>query len=196
MNEATVTVHQAIKSGINYIDTAPSYGDSEYNLGLILQDVPRSAFYIATKVGRYAAKKGFDYDYSAERTRDSVLNSLKLLKLDYLDVVQVNSTVSLVFHCIILLMNHPLLFKIHDVEFAENLDVIINECLPTLEQLVREGKLRYIGVSGYPLNILRQCIERAPGRFQVFNQNILLFLILSSVLKTDGRIEQIRPNKG
>lgn len=90
MNEATKTVHHALKSGINYIDTAPSYGDSEYNLGHILKDVPRSAYYIATKVGRYTAKKGFDYDYSAERTRRSVLNSLELLQLDYLDVVQVN----------------------------------------------------------------------------------------------------------
>lgn len=58
-------------------------------------------------------------------------------------------------------------FQIHDVEFAANLDEVINETLPALEQVVKQGKARYIGVTGYPLDILKEAISRAPGRFQV-----------------------------
>lgn len=57
--------------------------------------------------------------------------------------------------------------QIHDVEFAETLDPVINEALPTLEALVKEGKVRFIGVTGYPLNVLKEAILRAPGRFDV-----------------------------
>lgn len=58
-------------------------------------------------------------------------------------------------------------FQIHDVEFAESLDEIVNETLPALEQVVKQGKARYIGVTGYPLAPLKETISRAPGRFQV-----------------------------
>lgn len=137
-------VHLALKSGINYIDTAPFYGQgrSEEILGLALKDVPRKSYYIATKVGRYGMDYENMFDYSAKKTRQSVEKSLSLLGVDYIDVVQ-----------------------IHDIEFPSSLDVIINETLPTLEALKAEGKLRYIGVSAYPIDILKEIISRTPGRF-------------------------------
>lgn len=55
----------------------------------------------------------------------------------------------------------------HDVEFATSLDPVINEALPALEELVKEGKCKFIGVTGYPLNVLKEAILRAPGRFDV-----------------------------
>lgn len=55
----------------------------------------------------------------------------------------------------------------HDVEFSETLDPVINEALPALEELRTEGKIRFIGVTGYPLNVLKQAILRAPGRLDV-----------------------------
>lgn len=62
----------------------------------------------------------------------------------------------------------PATFQIHDIEFANSLDQIINETLPTLEEIVKEGKARFIGVTGYPLKILKEAILRAPGRFNVW----------------------------
>jgi len=49
--ESIKVVHHAIKSGINYIDVAPWYGHgkAETVLGKALKDVPRKAYYIATK---------------------------------------------------------------------------------------------------------------------------------------------------
>lgn len=58
-------------------------------------------------------------------------------------------------------------FQIHDIEFAANLDEVLNETLPAVEQVVKQGKARYIGVTGYPLDNLKELISRAPGRFQV-----------------------------
>ena len=80
-----------IKAGINYIDTAPWYGQgrSEEVLGAALADVPRGAYYLATKVGRYDLETAGMFDFSAERVRRSVLESLARLRLDYIDLIQV-----------------------------------------------------------------------------------------------------------
>ncbi|EDV30247.1 uncharacterized protein Dana_GF23185 [Drosophila ananassae] len=144
LEEGIKTVHEALKSGINYIDTAPWYGHgrSEEVLGQALKDIPRESYYIATKVCRYEPEYEKMFDFSAKKTRESVEKSLRRLGLDYVDVIQ-----------------------IHDIEFAENLDIVINETLPTLEQLVKEGKARFIGVSAYPISILKECLTRAAGRF-------------------------------
>uniref|UniRef100_A0A182TFY4 NADP-dependent oxidoreductase domain-containing protein n=1 Tax=Anopheles melas TaxID=34690 RepID=A0A182TFY4_9DIPT len=142
--KALEAVKHAVQRGINYIDTAPYYGQgrSEKVLGRALRAIPRAAYYVATKVSRYEREYDGMFDYSAQKTRQSVERSLQLLGLDYLDVVQ-----------------------IHDVEFAPNLDIVLNETLPTLETLRAEGKLRFIGVSAYPLGVLREIITKAPGRF-------------------------------
>ncbi|XP_055377482.1 uncharacterized protein LOC129609538 isoform X2 [Condylostylus longicornis] len=145
-NDAIETIHEALKSGINYIDTAPYYGnrESEKFYGKALKNVPRKAYYIATKVGRYEPDYKKMFDFSAKRTRESVELSLKCLNLDYVDVIQ-----------------------IHDIEFAENLDIILNECLPELEKVVKEGKARFVGVTGYPLKTLKEIILAAPGKFDM-----------------------------
>lgn len=53
------------------------------------------------------------------------------------------------------------------MEFAESLDTVIYEALPELEKIVKEGKARFIGVTGYPLKVLKEAISLAPGRFDV-----------------------------
>lgn len=146
-DEAIRSIHHAIKSGINYIDTAPYYGQgrSEKIIGKALKGIPRQAYYIATKVGRYDLGSYEDqFDFSAERTKRSIDTSLGYLGLDYVDVLQ-----------------------IHDVEFAENLDVILNETLPAVEEARKQGKTKFIGFSGYPLNVLKEMALKAPGRFDV-----------------------------
>uniref|UniRef100_A0A336MHC6 CSON015539 protein n=1 Tax=Culicoides sonorensis TaxID=179676 RepID=A0A336MHC6_CULSO len=143
--EGIAAVHEALKKGINYIDTAPYYGQgrSEEVLGKALKGIPRKAYYIATKVGRYDPPDTYtQFDYSAKKTRESIEKSLKLLGVDYVDVV-----------------------TIHDVEFEEDLTPVLEECLPTLEALRTEGKIKFIGVSAYPLSRLREVMEKVPGRF-------------------------------
>lgn len=88
---AIETIRLAIRSGINYIDTAPYYGQgrSEQIIGKALKGVPREAYYIATKVGRYEVAPKKQFDFSAEKTLKSVDVSLSYLGLDYVDIVQV-----------------------------------------------------------------------------------------------------------
>ena len=84
-------VQEVVKAGINYIDTAPWYGQgrSEEVLGAALAEVPRGAYYLATKVGRYDLETAGMFDFSAERVRRSVMESLARLRLDYIDLIQV-----------------------------------------------------------------------------------------------------------
>lgn len=146
-DEAIRSIHHALKSGVNYIDTAPFYGQgrSEKIIGKALKGIPRKAYYIATKVGRYGlGSYENQFDFSAKRTLASIDTSLGYLGLDYVDVLQ-----------------------IHDVEFAENLNVIVDETLPAVEEARKQGKTRFIGFSGYPLNVLKETVLKAPGRFDV-----------------------------
>ena len=53
-------------------------------------------------------------------------------------------------------------FQIHDVEFCASVDQLVNHTLPTLQKFKREGKAKYIGITGYTPKILKKIIERAP----------------------------------
>ena len=86
-DEAIEAVHRAITLGINYLDTAPLYGESERRVGLALADGWREKIYLATKTGTHPQWRG---DFSASGTRRSVENSLRLLDTDYLDVCLVH----------------------------------------------------------------------------------------------------------
>ncbi|XP_044751205.1 L-galactose dehydrogenase-like [Coccinella septempunctata] len=140
LEECRLLVRESLESGINYIDTGPWYGHgtAEKILGQCLRDIPRQAYYIGSKVGRYEADPKFMFDFSAEKTRESVKKSLETLGVGYIDVMQV-----------------------HDCEFASSLDIILNETLPTLQEFVNEGKIRFIGITGYPNSILKEVIERS-----------------------------------
>lgn len=142
--EGILMVQEAIRSGINYIDTAPFYGQSEVLLGQALKDVPREAYYIATKVARYGLDPKNMFDYSADKARESVKRSLERLQLDRVDILQV-----------------------HDVDAAPNLDIVLNETIPVLEEYVQAGKARFIGVTAYDVDVLKECAERGKGRIQV-----------------------------
>ncbi|XP_075749065.1 uncharacterized protein LOC119178032 isoform X14 [Rhipicephalus microplus] len=108
---------------------------------LALEGISRDSFYVATKVGRYELDCERMFDFSGSRTLKSVQEGLRKMKLNYFDVVQV-----------------------HDIEFAPSIDVVINETLPALESLRQAGIIHYIGVTGYPLNTLKEVVERSVVR--------------------------------
>lgn len=135
------SVHYAIDRGINYIDTAYWYGQgsSEQFLGKALKDIPREKYFIGTKVGRYELDIQNMFDFSAEKVTRSAEESLKRLQLDYVDLLQV-----------------------HDIEFAPSIDIIINETLSAVDRLRERGLCRFIGITGYPIEVLRDVLERSP----------------------------------
>ncbi|XP_037075985.1 L-galactose dehydrogenase-like [Pollicipes pollicipes] len=138
--ECLRTVDLALRSGVNLIDTSPWYGQgkSEEFLGEALRDVPREAYYLATKVGRYDLDYAGMFDFSAARVRRSVELSLRRLRLQHVDLLQV-----------------------HDLEFCPDLETIVSETLPALQEMVDEGKARCIGITGYPVSTLKEVVKRS-----------------------------------
>lgn len=95
--ECISVVHAALKAGINVIDTAPWYGQgrSEEMLGKALKGVPREAYMLNTKVGRYEQEVENMFDYSAVRMERSVDESLARMGVDFIDCIQVRRNSSL-----------------------------------------------------------------------------------------------------
>lgn len=134
---------KAVEQGINFFDVSPYYGrtKAETVLGKALRQLPRESFVISTKVGRYDKQS---FDFSPQRVTRSVEESMQRLGVDYIDIIQ----------C-------------HDIEFV-NLDMIISETLPALLELKKAGKVRAIGITGYPLEIFPYIITAMePGTIDV-----------------------------
>src|SRR5687768_7579055 len=138
VDEGVRAVHLAIDRGINYFDVSPYYGRTlaEERLGRALEG-RRDRVILSTKVGRYDREPPHGFDFSAARVVRSVEESLARLRTDVID-----------------------LYLAHDIEFSPR-SVILEETLPAMRRLREEGKVRFIGVSGFPLELLREVAEAA-----------------------------------
>ncbi len=81
-----VMIRHAYELGVRYFDTARNYGESESIVGEALKDV-RGNIYLATKVGVRADDQGI---IEAPQVRASVEESLRMLKTDYVDCIQIH----------------------------------------------------------------------------------------------------------
>jgi len=135
VNEAMRSVRVALDLGMNFIDTSPFYGRgmSEVLLGVALDGVPRDRYLLGTKLGRYDVGH---FDFSAKRVVESVDVSLHRMRTDHFDVM-----------------------LCHDIEFVD-MQQIVDETLPALRKLRDAGKVRFIGVSGYPMKLFRFILDQ------------------------------------
>ncbi len=107
--------------GINTLDTAPAYGNSEERLGQLLPH--RDDWVIVGKVGEIFENGQSSFDFSADYTRMSVERSLKRLRRDTIDMVLVHS-------------------------HGDDMAIIENEAVcDTLLELKHEGKIKAVGMS-------------------------------------------------
>ena len=81
---------RAAELGINLLDTAPAYGDSEARLGKLLAG-RRADWVLCTKVGEEFEQGRSRFDFSPAHVRASVERSLRRLATDWLDVVLIHS---------------------------------------------------------------------------------------------------------
>jgi aryl-alcohol dehydrogenase-like predicted oxidoreductase len=108
--------------GINLIDTAPAYGNSEDRLGTLLKG-QRQDWVICSKVGEEYNDGRSSFNFSAKHTRFSIERSLQRLKTDVIDIVLVHSD-------------------------GNDLHVINNEeVLTELDRCKQQGLIRSFGVS-------------------------------------------------
>jgi aryl-alcohol dehydrogenase-like predicted oxidoreductase len=136
LDEALGSVKAALDCGLNLIDTSPFYGRgmSEVLLGVALKSIPRDHYLLCTKLGRYDLSH---FDFSAKRVAESVDVSLHRLGTDHLDII-----------------------LCHDIEFVP-MQQIVDETLPALRKAREQGKIRFIGFSGYPQKIFRFICDQA-----------------------------------
>jgi aryl-alcohol dehydrogenase-like predicted oxidoreductase len=87
---ATQLIALARELGINLIDTAPAYGNSEERLGKLLNK-QRQDWIICTKVGEEYCDGQSSYHFDESHTKASIERSLQQLNTDYLDIVLVHS---------------------------------------------------------------------------------------------------------
>lgn len=134
--DAVETLHTALDEGINYLDTAPLYGEtrSETMVGKALRGVKRERYTISSKVGRYSTT---DSDFSYRRVKDGLDQSLDRLGCGHLDIA-----------------------ILHDIEFVPLRDVLEGG-LRALQEAREEGKVRHIGASGLPLKIYPAILAEA-----------------------------------
>jgi aryl-alcohol dehydrogenase-like predicted oxidoreductase len=120
--ESARIIHKALDAGINFLDTADAYGDSEEVVGQALKG-HRDNVVLATKFGLPVGEDPNQRGTSRRWIMTAVENSLRRLRTDYIDLYQVHR-----------------LDPTTDVE----------ETLSALTDLVRTGKVRAIGSSTTP----------------------------------------------
>jgi aryl-alcohol dehydrogenase-like predicted oxidoreductase len=119
--ESIAALHKAIDSGVNFIDTADVYGDGlSERLIAKLKKERKEEIIVATKAGRRLPKQTVE-GYSRENLTTWVNDSLRNLAADSLDLLQLHCPPTDLYY-------HPEIFGI-------------------LDDLVKEGKIRYYGVS-------------------------------------------------
>lgn len=128
-------LRRALDLGVNFIDTAAAYEDSEERIGHAIPD-RRGDYYLATKFGeRFKTGEGSHYDFSAPAARAFLENSLRLLKTDYVDLWQI--------HC-----------------GANDLQTVTSEeTQGAMLEAKQSGKARFLGVSPGSVEAAMAAIE-------------------------------------
>jgi aryl-alcohol dehydrogenase-like predicted oxidoreductase len=126
-------VHRAFDLGINFFDTADVYnqGEAEKSLAVAINGIKREDLFIATKCFFPMSDAPNDRGLSRKHIFESVHNSLKRLNLDYLDLMQ--------FHRL-------------------DLDTPIDETIRAIDDLIKQGKVLYWGVSEWPAHKLTEAV--------------------------------------
>jgi hypothetical protein len=119
VDQAGAVLNGALDSGVNLLDTAECYSVSEELIGRTVSG-RRSEFFLATKCGHLGGQSGREWTY--ETVTGNINNSLRRMKTDHVDLVQLHSC---------------------GVEVLDRGDVI-----RALQDARREGKTRFIGYSG------------------------------------------------
>jgi len=121
-DDSSRIIHKALDAGINLIDTADAYGDSEEVVGRALKG-RRDDVVLATKVSRPMGDDPNQQGASRRWIMTAVENSLRRLRTDHID-----------------------LYQIHRPDPTTD----IEETLSALSDLIRSGKVRAIGTSTMP----------------------------------------------
>ncbi|MBP0724311.1 aldo/keto reductase [Bacillus sp. RG28] len=147
--DAIQTIHMAIDEGINYFDTADLYdfGKNEELVGKALKG-RRDKVILATKVGNRwnESKTSWTRDPSKAYIKEQVKESLRRLGTDYID-----------------------LYQLHGGTIEDDFEQVIE----AFEELVKEGTVRYYGISSIRPNVIHRFVEHSSIQSNMMQYNLL-----------------------
>jgi aryl-alcohol dehydrogenase-like predicted oxidoreductase len=128
---AIACVHRALERGITLLDTANVYGRgaAELVLGEALSGIKRDSYVLATKL--YFPMSSTDKGLSRSQVHKQLHDSLQRLQVDYIDLYQCHR---------------------YDAETP------LEETMQALSEVVRAGKVRYIGFSEWPVDKIKAAL--------------------------------------
>jgi aryl-alcohol dehydrogenase-like predicted oxidoreductase len=156
-SEAEALVGTALDAGVNFIDTADVYseGESEKFTGMALTSLgrPREELIVATKVRLRTGPGANQIGLSRSHIFAAVDASLRRLKLDFID-----------------------LYQIHGVD----IETPIEETVQALNDLVRSGKVRYVGFCNLPAWLAMKALAYADAHDMTRFVSAQMFYAISS----------------
>ncbi len=161
LNATQKVIHKAIDLGINFFDTSNTYGNqlSEEYIGKTITKDIRKNIIIATKFGMDMGGIPNNIGASRKHILEQVDDSLKRLNTDYID-----------------------LYQIH----VPDPHTPILETLTTLNDLVRSGKVRYIGCSNFAGWQIAQAMETSRKEsLEAFVSNQPEYSMLNRSIETE-----------
>ena len=132
--EAPKLLDALLENNIFCIDCAAIYGlgGAESLLGKFFKTTPRGKFILTSKCGLLPGGRAIKYDLSAKSIRQEIENSLRRLNTDYLDIY---------------FLHWP------------DRNTPLEETLTQMEKFKQEGKIRFIGLSNFDENLIRQAVQ-------------------------------------
>lgn len=127
LDEAKRALKYAVEQGINYVDTAPGYGDSEAVLGQAMADLSQPLV-LSTKLG---GKPEPFQPQSKDCLLSSVENSLKLLGRKHIDILMIHEP------------DRP-----RQYDWWTNMTEVAGPVLEVVEQLKKQGVIKFVGLGG------------------------------------------------
>jgi len=120
--EAGQILNNILDLGVNLVDTARAYHQSEERIGKHISS-RRNEYILATKCGEHSSEPSTYYDFSYDAIKESIDRSLRLLKTDVIDLLQIH--------------------------FGPNPAKVIEdgETLAAMKEAKKEGKIRFLGAS-------------------------------------------------
>ncbi|MBY2477064.1 aldo/keto reductase [Clostridioides difficile] len=152
--ENIATIHEALDSGINMLNTADFYGagQSEMTIGEALKGRKREEAFVSVKTGALVAPNGQMYGLNVNpfNIKNHVAQTLKRLNLDYIDLYQ---------------------------PARIDLAIPVEETIGAISDLVKEGYIKHIGITQVDEEILRRAnkvhhISLIEAEYSLFNRDI------------------------
>ena len=160
LEQARAALNYALDQGINYIDTAAAYRNSEEIIGECISH-RRNEFFLATKTNKR--------DYKS--AKEEIERSLNRLKTDVIDLLQ-----------------------IHYVNYVSEFQQVMGEdgAYRAVLEAKKEGKVRFIGITGHRPELLAQWVSRHEFDQTLFHLNLAQPFAIRDLIPTLVRLDMGR----